>query len=177
MFEWESGGYPSGASGVSPEVWTIAESAGRVFFGSDSTPENPKSHMYTKSIEEMEHTVAMGTTSLQAAQDPSISISSANKYQSVPSPMGNVSERSNVRSQMRLASERLASRRTLIYGYAARKHYELKFAGLADDVFGRIRSSVDASIGFVVPDAVKKLTAVYGQSQVRQPRGLGERRA
>ena len=169
MFEWESGGYPSGASGDSPEVWTIGQRAGRVFFGSESTPDNPKSYMYTESVEEMEHTAAMGTASIQAAQDPNISISSANKYQHVHAPMGNASERSNVRRQMRIASERLASRRTLIYSYAARKHYELKFAGLADDVFGRIRSSVDASIGLVVPDAVKKLTAVYDNLKSDNP--------
>ena len=169
IFEWESGGYPSGASGIRPEVWTVGESAGRVFFGSESTPDNPKSYMYTESIEEMEHTVAMGTASLQAAQDPNISISSANQYQHVHAPMGNASERSNIRRQMRIASERLASRRTLIYSYAARKHYELKFAGLVDDVFGRIRSSVDASIGLVVPDAVKKLTAVYDNLKSDNP--------
>ncbi len=63
----------------------------------------------------------------------------------------------------------LASRRTFIYGYAARKHYELKFAGLADDVFGRIRSSVDSSIGIAVPDAVKKLTAIYDNLKSDNP--------
>ena len=62
---------------------------------------------------------------------------------------------------MSKASQRLASRRTLIYEFAVRKHYDLKLAGVADDVFGRIRSSVDDSIGLVVPEAVRKLSAVY----------------
>lgn len=161
IFEWESGGYPRVASGVSSEVWAAGTGANRIFFGSDSTPAAPKPFMYMESIEQMEQTVEMATISLQAAQDPNISISSANQYQAVPVPPGNSYERTNIRVEMRQASERLASRRTLIYGYAARKHYEMKFAGVADDVFGRIRSSVDASIGFTVPDAVKKLTAVY----------------
>ena len=160
-FEWESGGYPRGASGINSEVWAAGMRAGRTFFGRDSTPETPKSYMYTESIGQMERTVAMGTTSLEAARDPDVSVSSANEYQHVPVPMGNARERNNIRTEMREASERLASRRTLIYGYAARKHYDLKFAGLADDVFGRIRSSVDASIGLTVPDAVRYLAAKW----------------
>ena len=59
------------------------------------------------------------------------------------------------------ATEELASRRTVIYDYAIRKHYELRFSSLADDVFGRIRSRIDSSIGCSVPDAVRKLTAVH----------------
>lgn len=59
------------------------------------------------------------------------------------------------------ATKELASRRTLIYDYAIRKHYEIRFSGLAEDVFGRIRSRIDSSIGSAVPDAVRKLTAVH----------------
>ncbi len=59
------------------------------------------------------------------------------------------------------ATEELASRRALIYEYAIRKHYEIRFSGLADDVFGRIRSRIDSSIGSAVPDAVRKLTSVH----------------
>ena len=169
IFEWESSGYPRGASAVSPEVWAAGVRASRTFFSRDSTSEAPKSVMYTESIEQMEHTVAMGTTSLQAAHDPDISISSANQHQRVSVPRGNAPERSRIRTDMQQASEKLASRRTLIYGYAARKHYEIRFAGLADDVFGRIRSYVDTSIGLAVPDAVKKLTAVYDNLRSDNP--------
>ena len=59
------------------------------------------------------------------------------------------------------ATEELASRRTHIYDYAIRKHYEIRFSGLAEDVFGRIRSRIDSSIGSVVPDAARKLTSVH----------------
>ncbi len=55
----------------------------------------------------------------------------------------------------------LASRRTFIYDYAIRKHYEIRFSSLAEDVFTRIRSRVDSSIGLAIPDTVKKLTAAY----------------
>ncbi len=47
--------------------------------------------------------------------------------------------------------------------------YELKFSGVADDVFGRVRASVDASIGDIVPDAVKKFTSVYNNLESDNP--------
>ncbi|MCY4527646.1 MAG: hypothetical protein OXD46_01270 [Chloroflexi bacterium] len=59
------------------------------------------------------------------------------------------------------ATEVLACRRTFVYDYAIRKHYEIRFSSLAEDVFTRIRSRVDSSIGLAIPDTVKKLTAAY----------------
>ena len=169
IFQWESGGYPRGVSTASPKVWAAGTRAGRTFFGKESTPDTPKPYMYMESIEQLESTVAIGETSIQAARDPNISISSANQSQHLWNPQGNGIERNNIRSQMLIASERLASRRTLIYNYAARRHYELRFAGVTGDVFSRIRSFVDSSIGLVVPDAVKKLTAVYDNLKSDNP--------
>ena len=68
IFEWESGGYPRGSSGVSKEVWAAGAKVGRTFFKRSSTSETPRNYMYSESIERMEHTVATGTTSLQATQ-------------------------------------------------------------------------------------------------------------
>ena len=62
---------------------------------------------------------------------------------------------------MEKAIEVLSSRRTFIHDYAIRKHYEIRFSSLAEDVFGRIRSRIDSSIGHAVPDAVRKFTAVH----------------
>ena len=62
---------------------------------------------------------------------------------------------------MESATEVLASRRTFIYNYALRKHYEIRFSSLAEDVFTRIRARVDSSIGLAIPDTVNKLTASY----------------
>ena len=168
VFEWESAGYPKGPSGVKPEIWTIGEGAGRTFFKEEGSSEIAESYMYLESIESMEHRIAIGRASLQAAHDPDVAISSRNQFQTV-SPVRNATERKGIRRNMQQAIERLASRRTLVYNYAARKHYEIKFSGLADDVFGRIRSSVDASIGSAVPDAVKKFTAVHDNLRTDNP--------
>ncbi len=59
------------------------------------------------------------------------------------------------------ATKELASRRTFIHEYAIRKHYEIRFSSLAEDVFGRVRSRIDSSIGHAVPDAVRKFAAVH----------------
>ena len=161
IFEWESSGYPRELSGVAPHVWEAAVTAGRRFSQKDKETEDLRHYIYMESIEQLELTLEIGETSLQAATDPDISISSSNQHQMVFPPPGNTRERQNIRSQMHTASARLASRRTFIYEYTARRYYELKFAGVVDDVFGRVRSTVDNSIGRIVPDAVKKFAAVY----------------
>ena len=161
IFEFESGGYPSGPDGVSQEVWELGRKAGRLFSQRDTQSETSKTLMYLESVQQMEQAVVSGAASLNAAHDPDVSITSANVYQHVPAPKGNAAERGMIRRSMNTATERLAARRTFIYNYAIRKHYETRFSSLANDVFGRIVSSIDSSIGFAVPDAVKKLTAVH----------------
>jgi hypothetical protein len=45
----------------------------------------------------------------------------------------------------------------------------LKFSGIADDVFTRIRLRVDSAIGTIVPEAVKRLTAIYENLRSENP--------
>src|SRR5437899_6945509 len=59
--------------------------------------------------------------------------------------------------------------RAFIHDYVSRKHYELEFSGIADDVFSRTRERVDAMIGATVPAAVQKLTAAYENLQSENP--------
>ena len=169
IFEWESGGYPRGATGVTPEVWAAAVTANRVFYWSKSDKEEQKQHTYVESIEEMESTKEVGTMGLQAARDPDVSLSSANQHQYLHAPSGNSGERNQLRSSIATISHRLSSRRTFIHKYASRKHYELRFGSVADDSFGRVRGLVDSLIGDLVPDAVKKFTAIYDNLKSDNP--------
>ena len=98
----------------------------------------------TQSTAELENAVAKGKAVLQSALE-------------LPGPY----EGKWALERMDRATKELASRRTLIYDYAIRKHYQIRFSNLAEDVFGRIRSGIDSSIGSTVPDAVRKLTAVH----------------
>lgn len=65
------------------------------------------------------------------------------------------------RESLRVNTEKLASRRSLIYIYVVRRYYELKFSAVASDVFARVRERVDAKLAVFVPDAVQRLTAVH----------------
>ena len=149
IFEWESGGYPLAANGVAPEVWLAAEKAKRVLFWSKSSNEERTLRMYPGSIEELENYKEIGSVSLQAADSRG--------------------ERSRLRSHISTRMARLASRRTFIYSYASRKYYELNFGGYANDAFGRIRSSVDSLIGKVIPESVRKFTAIYDNLKSDNP--------
>lgn len=169
IFEWESGGYPGGLPVAPQHVWEAAVKANRNYIGNGSTPEDHKWYMYTESIEQIEAVSEIGLISLQAARDPDVSLSSANQSQYVTAPIGNRFERDSLRTQIATSKERIASRRTFIYSYASRKYNELRFGRVADDVFGRIRSSVDALIGQVVPGSVMKFTAIYDNLRSGNP--------
>ncbi len=149
IFEWESGGYPQAAQGVTHEVWAAAEKANRLFFWSKSSNEERTRHMYQESIEELENYKEIGRIGLQAADGPI--------------------ERGRLRSGISTNNARLASRRTFIYSYASRKYYELNFGGVANDAFGRIRLSVDSLIGEVIPESVRKFTAIYDNLKSDNP--------
>ena len=70
---------------------------------------------------------------------------------------------------MNTAAGRLASRRSFLYRYVLAKHYELRFSGIADDIFTRVRARLDPAIGEAVPDAVQRLTAVYDNLRSDNP--------
>ena len=169
IMEYEAGGYPSTSQGVPSETWRLAVAAERKLEQRDTKTGEVKEYVYVESIDELEQQLRLAEASLAAARDPDVAVSSSNPYQTVWSPMGNVTERNTIRQSVALASKRLASRRTLIYQYALLKHYELKFSGIADDVFERIRQRVDATIGQKIPDAVQRLTAVYDNLRSENP--------
>ena len=169
IFEFESSGYPSEPGGIRQDIFDLGKKSGRTFHSEATDSEPSTLMMYRQSIERLEQTLETGTISIQAAQDPNLSISSANQYQMVRPPKGNARERGSIRIGMVNASQKLASRRTFIYNYATRKYYELKFSGVADDVFGRIRTAVDASIGTTIPDGTRMFSAVYSNLLSENP--------
>ena len=160
MFAYEAGGYPSTPDGLQPEVWKLAELAGRAYAHSDR--ENGTRHYaYVDAIAALENTLGLSEAALAAARDPDVSISCANPAQRVRRPPGNLPERQNIWKDASQAAARLAARLSLLYDYAAQRHYELRFSRIADDIFSRVRETVDASIGPVIPTAIQSLGAIY----------------
>jgi hypothetical protein len=169
IFEYEAGGYPTEAGSVPPESWRLAVAAGRKIVVQDPKTKANNEYVYTQSITELEEEVRIAEASLGAARDRDVSISSANPQQYVWSPGGNYLERMSIRQSVAQATQRLASRGTLIHRYALRKHYELKFSGVADEVFSRIRDRVDASIGRTTPDAIQRFAATHDNLRSENP--------
>jgi len=161
-------------------LWTAALKASRLAsllnqseaqeifnFEANGYPTTPDA--FTESIEELEQNIEACKIRLQAAQDPDVSISSANPSQWVNVPWGNAMERQGLQTGIVTASKRLASRRAMIDHYASRRHYELKFSGVAQDVFSLIRESVDRNVGQLVPEAVKKFASVHDNLRSTNP--------
>lgn len=159
IFEYEAGGYPTTPGGVPPQIWKLAELAGRIYQLKDSKG-NINNVAVLESIGQLESQIEAAKLGIDAARDPNVSISSANPNQWV-NTLGNTLERKRLHDELKDATKSLGARRSCIHGYAARRNLELKFSGIASDAFSRIREYVDHQISQAVPSAVQKFTAIY----------------
>jgi len=169
IMELEVGGYPRGPEGVSQDIWHLAVAANRNYREKPLVGKEAKEYIFTESIDMLEHTVKTAQAAIEAAKDPDVSVASSNPYQSVQLPPGHSFERAAIKAEAVTAASRLSNRRAFIYGYVLSKYTALKFSGIADDVFSRIRERVDSAIGKIVPTAVKRLTAVYDNLRSENP--------
>lgn len=169
IMEFEASGYPTTPNGVHPDVYKLAVIANREDQNKDSKTEKITKFISLESIEELEKQVSTAEVALDAARDPNVSVASANPHQTVWNPIGNKFERDAIRKQVAGAQKHLSKRRSFIYSYVLQKHYELKYSSIADDIFSRIRESVDSAIGSNVPEAAQKLAAVYESLQSENP--------
>lgn len=166
---YEAGGYPTTLEGVDPETWRLAGIAGRRFEEVNSTTKKRSEYVFTESIAALESQVGLTETALSAARDPDVSLSSSNPHQYIGPGIGNTVERNLIRQSANTASKKLASRRAFIYQFALRRHYELKYSGIASDAFERIRERVDSLIGKVVPESIQKVSAIQENLNSENP--------
>jgi hypothetical protein len=168
IMRFEVGGYPSTPTGITPDVWRLATLAGRVWEEKDNDG-NTKPLAYTTSISEFEQTIKLTPIALQSARDADVSISSANPNQTVFTPLNNATERHNIRKLHEISIKRLANSQKLIHQYVLLKHYELKFSGIADDIFSRLRTRVDSAVGKSIPESINKFSSVYNNLLSENP--------
>lgn len=168
IMQYEVGGYPSTPNGITPEVWRLATLAGRVQEqqGDDS---ETKASAYISSISEFEQTINLAPTLLQSARDADFSVASANPNQVLWTPSTNILERKTIKGECAIAVRRLANSRKLIYQYVLLKHYELKFSGISDDIFSRLRSRVDSDVGKLIPESINRFSSVYNNLLSENP--------
>ncbi|MHB1413797.1 MAG: AbiTii domain-containing protein [Chloroflexota bacterium] len=150
---YEVGGYPSGSDGIAADVWSLARIAGRVYRTADSKTKKAKEKAYVESIGELEEKIKTLQLSLTALNCPNTD--------SMGAVMTVMNQRTAATQVIGVASQRLSARRAFFYDYVLRKYYELKFSSVANGVFERVRQRVDPRIGALVPDAVRRFTAVY----------------
>jgi len=137
---YEVGGYPSEPSGVDKEVWNAAERAGRVYRKKEEDGEE-KSYAKLESIESMESIILANKELLKCAQYPF--------------------ERTKASNAITSTAKMIGKRRSFIYQYLSDIYYELKYSIATGDSFSRIRSNVDSNIAELIPNSLKKFTAIY----------------
>ena len=113
------------------------------------------------SLEQLQFELEAAKESLLVTQDADISITSANPKQYISAPSGNKNERSSLRRSISKKAKFIAKRRAFIYEYVSSVHYEIKYSSISNDIFSRIRNKVDEKVGTLIPDSVKKFSAVY----------------
>jgi hypothetical protein len=159
--QYEVSGYPTTPNGVRLDIYSLAAKAGRETEERDEKTKTTKKSIYLTSISQLEQVVKQADAALSAARDPDVAVSSANPNAYVSAPIGNTLERNGIRSAAIAAQARLSSRQAHIHTYVMRRYHELRFSGIADDIFSRIREKVDSQIGGKIPKAASKLVAVY----------------
>jgi hypothetical protein len=136
---YEVGGYPSESSGVNKEVWRSVERAGRVYRKKVDGEE--KIYAKLESIESMESASLANKEFLKCAQYPA--------------------ERTKASGLIANADKMIGQRRSFIYQYLSDIYYELKYSTATGDSFSRIRLNVDSNIAELIPNSLKKFTAIY----------------
>lgn len=138
IMQYEASGYPSSPKGVSAETWRLARIAGRV---------------YSKNVQ--------GVNKEYAKLEPIEQAEAEIKVAMNLSPNAYPRERAESAELIKEKTKFIASRRAYVYDFISSVYYELKFSQVASDMFDRTRVKVDSKILEVIPDAVKRFSAVY----------------
>ena len=156
VFEYEAGGYPATDTGIPSDVWRYGVLAERT-----QTSKDGKVTMSTVSILALENQVQANKIALEQSADRNISISSANPNQTIFTPPTNVRERNGRVSDINFSSNALALRKSFLYRYVKKIHFELKFSFLTTSVWLKMKDRIDKYISDIIPDETQKLTAIY----------------
>lgn len=159
IFLYEVSGYPTTPSGVDRKIWALAAIAGRI--NKNKVDGEISETASLESLEQLQSDIDAAKDGLTVARDADVSITSANPKQYVSAPAGNKNERDSLRRSISNKSKFIAVRRAFIYEYVSSVYYEIKYSSISDDIFARIRTRVDESVGYLIPDSVQKFSAVY----------------
>ena len=153
IMKYEVGGYPSSPNGVNHRIFELGRRSGRVYKRKNDDNSITEA-IYTESISILENRIRTFEETIKSlptgnSGDPLVIL---NKIRT---------ERKGIRNRFTEDSEKLGRRKIVIYNYVSSKYYELKYSGIADDIFSRIRLGVDNKIIEIIPEAVKIFSSIY----------------
>lgn len=171
LFTYESSGYPSTSTGMSHDAWRIAGLAGRRYIATiekDGVKEE-KEYAKTQLISEIEEDMSAQKIRLSAAIDPNVSISSANPYQSVHAPVGNIRERKSIVDSIKQNQSLLQKVTGNLYAYVLQIYNKLMYGNIVEDTFTKARLQVNDQLAKICPKAIEKFVSVYSNMDSDNP--------
>jgi len=161
IFEYELSGYPKTPGGVTAEVWALCKAAGRISLQKEEGEEGKEVEKANiRSIAAIEENAETLKLRLSFFQPQPVNISSANPNQYVSAPFRDLKTEGQMAVSYRDERAILAARRSFVYKFALSRHFELRVSSAADNVFEKYRRKIDAYLGALIPDELRRLDSI-----------------
>ena len=161
LFTYESSGYPCTPTGLTPDVWQIAQLAGRTYMSPN--PSNPSTPLYyhiPTLLAEYQSIIDIQTRQLSAATDPNISFTGT-PYQGLGYQRSNQMERSTAANAVVNAQKWLQTIRGRLYDYVLQIHNNSVYGNIVEDTFTKARMEANLKLNSLCPQAISKFVSVY----------------
>lgn len=171
LFTYESTGYPSTPDGMPSDSWRIAQLAGRRYKQKVTVDDKTVTKEYAKTqlLPDLEEAIVAQKIRLSAATDPNVSISSANPYQHIHAPEGNVRERNNIVTSIRDNQNLIQIVKGNLYNYVLSIYNKLMYGNIVEDTFTKSRLAVNDKLAVICPKAIGKFVTVYSNMDSDNP--------
>ena len=124
---------------------------------------------WAKYAEQNSFVVETYKSTIESARDKDVSVSSANPYQTVYSPMGNFLERAGIRNEAKKVVEYIANYRTETYNFASEVYAKWKLGNIAESVFEKKRKKTEPILKEIFPDAEQRLNSIEQNISSQNP--------
>lgn len=153
------------------DSWRISKIAGRRYIEKTEKQGKPVEieRARLQLLSELEEVIAAQKIQLAAANDPNISIASANPNQVVFAPRGNTDERTSVISAIKRNQGLLQKISGNLYAYILQLYNNLMYGNIVEDTFTRARLEANEKLAKLCPDAIKKFVSVYDNMDSNNP--------
>ena len=172
LFLYESSGYPETENQLlTADAWRISKLAGRRHFVKEKIDGVEKNTEYAKTqlIAEFEELIDSAKIRLAAANDPNVSLSSANPNQYVGAPVGNFHERRDTINSIKEYQKWIQRITGSLYNYILNIYNNLIYGNIVEDTFTNARLSVNSKLEKICPEAIRKFVSVYDNMESENP--------